>query len=190
MDTCAAALSVRRNLSQRPHLCSSSSPLQIDATDEESNCLKGSMRYWAGLWWHPCITPGTRQQGAEERPLFLKLVCSLPQGTDVAGEGPVGPEAVGPTLDFGLAVADYVELPGNGFETSWRSAVTGKDGVFRPLKPDGRPPWAGRGWANFPFKVAMPGGSPIGWTNFRQPGSPIVRNGKMLVQVTASLAGR
>lgn len=188
MDTCAAALSVRRNLSERPLLRSSSSPLQIDATDEESNCLEGSRRYWAGAWWHPCITPGTRQQGAEERSLLLRLVCGLPRGTDVAGEGLVGPESVGPTLVFGLAVADYVELPGDGFETNWRSAVAGKDGVFRPLKHDGRPSWAG--WDKFPFKVTMPGGSPIGWTNFRQRGSPIVRDGKLLVQVTASLAGR
>lgn len=169
----------------RCHLSPPPPELQIDVGGGGEGPFDGPWCYWAGYWWRMQADKFASAQGPDAAPtLGLCLVCCLPPGAEVASEGLVGDKAVGPSIAFELRVVHAHEAGG---ALRMGSAARSEGSVFRPLwQPASKHPSFRNGWDAFPLPVSMPDRSPIRWNNFRQPGSPIVRNGQMGVHVEAT----
>lgn len=141
----------------------------------------GKWHYWAGHRWR--VSCDLTQEGDG---IGLYLSCNPLHGSVRADSGLIGTAAVGPRLEFSFAVANHNN---GGGGDSWSSAHTGRETVLRPLfysHPGGGVSGAGHGWARFPFTDTIDG-APITRANFRAPGSPVVRDGKMTVKAAITL---
>ncbi|KAL4457717.1 hypothetical protein ABPG75_012582 [Micractinium tetrahymenae] len=100
-----------------------------------------------------------------------------------AKHGLVGAAAVGPVLDFSLAVGHY-----SGASRSWNSVLKSENSALLPLSNVGVITANGYrwGWPKFALTGTIDG-APITRANFRSAGSPVVKDGKMAVQVTVTL---
>ena len=146
--------------------------------DNTATAVNGTERYFAGAWWGIQLQTSRVEEGLPKSDVGIHLSAGLPPGVIRADSGLVGDDAGGPLVSFKLAVA---AASGAGGQT-WESAAAVPAGT--PFKfmhdPEGLYLW---GWQSFPFKAAMPDGSPIHRSNFRSAASPILRDGKMRVRV-------
>lgn len=154
--------------------------LQIDvsAIDEASSCTMrpDTKRYWAGAWWHTSLS-----FYADNANIGAFLSCSLPCGATCPASGLVGAAAVGPIVDFSIAVAHYAS---GGAREGWDSQLSGFNSTFRPLSQAHVS--AKRGWACFNFEGTC-GGEPITRANFKAAESLLVKDGKVAVKATIRL---
>lgn len=156
--------------------------MQIDVSSiVNGESAYGKWHYWAGHRWR--VSCDLTQEGDG---IGLYLSCNPLHGSVRADSGLIGTAAVGPRLEFSFAVANHNN---GGGGDSWSSAHTGRETVLRPLfysHPGGGVSGAGHGWARFPFTDTIDG-APITRANFRAPGSPVVRDGKMTVKAAITL---
>lgn len=156
--------------------------MQIDVSSiVDGGSAYGASHYWAGHRWQASCDLSEGGDG-----IGVYLFCEPPPGGLCANSGLIGRAAVGPRLNCTLAVADH--SGGSGGRT-WSSACTGSEEVMRSLQ-EGRPGHAasgvGTGWDLFEFTGTIDG-APITRANFRAPGSPVVKDGKMTVKANVTL---
>ncbi|KAL4457716.1 hypothetical protein ABPG75_012581 [Micractinium tetrahymenae] len=150
---------------------------------DSQNRMRSGKRYWAGAWWRTLLELGCDYNKGG---IGIYLEYILPPGATYPQRGVMGAAAaVGPVLDFSLAVAHY---RGTSVSCCWDSVLEAKDETLLPLTDPGRVGANGysRGWPSFKIRGSIDGAA-ITRANFRSAGSPIVKDGKMAVKATITL---
>lgn len=162
----------------------SSSPLPH--THPSAPCVQPLAALQAGGWWRASFSAGKEKSAsAEESGIGVFLSYALPPGVRCAGDGAVRDAAVGPVVDYTLAVGIHSDGSGGASGPSWDSSHTASNDALLPLYGTGGvDSW---GWQHFEFMSGWPSGRPITLANFRKVGSPVVRDGKMKVKITVNL---